>query len=641
MTKIYLSALAFAMMMTGTFAQSSNSNQNNLPENQIDPALAASSKNIKQSSYNKDLQVEIWSNDFSDPATWTLGHDADVCDLDWQIGTGLTMQGSFADGPITSTTASNGYAMIDSFDYWEENGDPSITDTESSYMTTADPIDLSESDFITLDFEGYFRTWNLTTCFVVISTNNTDWPALTYDYDANDNPNVFALYQNLNVNQATANPEFTQLDISEVAGGQSEVWIRFHWTAESTIYGTGYGWFIDDVAINEVPANNMRMDYGVISHNGTGDEYGRVPADQLNDNMFYSALVTNIGADTQTDVVVGVEVVDENNVEIVNTSTTVDSVQRLEEYFYETEQSQELISGLYTTTFSVSSAEEMDGDLFDNNTTERKFMITDDMYSLDAIGVDDVSTTTTIGTGSFQGSADGFMVMVYYDLSMEENPVYGAEVLLASSTVPGGSVFIHVLDTTDFWNDVFDNPIVSSDEYFITEDDVDAGMVRIYFDSPEMLEANAYYLAIEMYSEDNEFDITLIDDLTTPQPFWSSAILIPPTSSYTNGNAVALRLLTAGPNSVEEIENQAVLSQNVPNPAKDLTTVSFELLTKQNVTVRLTDILGKVVLEEKLGNLVPGAHQYTFELSGLQAGTYHYSIVTDNGSLTKSMQVIK
>ena len=95
------------------------------------------------------------------------------------------------------------------------------------------------------------------------------------------------------------------------------------------------------------------------------------------------------------------------------------------------------------------------------------------------------------------------------------------------------------------------------------------------------------------------------------------------------------------PNAINEIEKIGALGQNVPNPANERTSISFELTDNQNVTVRLTDMLGKVIIEEKLGNLTPGTHNYTFELNGLQAGTYHYSIVTDNGSLSKSMQIIK
>lgn len=640
MIKNHVLVMGFAILASGAFAQSTTLNIKNLAEKKVDLTTSTVAKKSSIKS-NKDLQVEIWSDDFSSDTSWTLGHDEDLCTLEWQIGVGLEMEGTYTDGPINSTTASNGYAMLDSFYYNEQTNNE---DTESSWMTNAESIDLTDSEFITLEFESYFRTWNLTTCFVVISTNNTDWPSLTYDFDPSTNPNVFSLYDYLNTNQATANPEVTSIDISEIAGGESEVWIRFHWTAETTIYGSGYGWFVDDVTVNELQDNDLDLNYGVISHNGTGNEYGKVPASQLNENMTYSALVTNIGAQTQTNVIIEVEVFDENNDEIVNVSTSLDSLQRLEEYYYVTEQSQELFSGLYTVDFSVTSTEEMDGDYFDNNFKERKFMVTDDVYSLDAIGVDDESTLASIGTNSFSGAEDGFMILMYYDLSNDENALYGAEIALANGTIEGGTVFIHLLDTADVLsaNAIVDDPLYSSDEYIITSDDVDAGIIRIYFDEEVLLDEDAYYLAFEMYSENNDFTIIVLDDLTTPQPGNSSMIYIPTTNTvYGNGNAAAVRLLTMAPNSVNEIEKIAVLSQNHPNPANEYTTISFELLDNQEVTVRLTDMLGKVVAEKDLGNLNPGVHNHTFDLNGLKAGTYHYSIVTENGSLSKSMQVIK
>ena len=35
--------------------------------------------------YNKDAQAELWSDDFSDPSTWVIEHDATACDLHWEI----------------------------------------------------------------------------------------------------------------------------------------------------------------------------------------------------------------------------------------------------------------------------------------------------------------------------------------------------------------------------------------------------------------------------------------------------------------------------------------------------------------------------------------------------------------------------
>lgn len=638
MKKIYASTLALAFLTTSAFSQGSGSTKGALPELPTTVSVENNHKTVKATQNNKDLQLEIWSDDFSDPSTWDIAHDVDLCQLDWEIGVGLENQGNYPVGPIESTTADNGYAMLDS-EYWYFEY---LDETESAWITTATAIDLTGYSDVMLSFESFYRNFNTVTCFVVVSTNGTDWPALTYDYDADSDPNVWALFPNVASNTSTLNPQVTQLNISEVAGDSSQVWVRFHWAGQYSNGAVGYSWFVDDVSISEIPDNDMHMNYSVISHIGDGNEYGRVPANQLYPDMYLAASTTNEGVAAQTDVTVDVDIFDENSALVYEFSSDPEaSVASGDMFDWETFEAVTFTSGLYDATFTVTSAEEVDGDEFDDNVSERKFEITDDMYSLDAIGVDDASLLASIGTNSFTGAEDGFMVLVYYDLIMDENPVYGAEFLLSSATVPGGSIFIHVLDTADVFNDVVDNPLVSTDEYFITQDDVDAGVVRLYFDDAAMLEANAYYVAIEMYSENGEFDMRVLDDLTTPQPGISSMIYIPGAQVYSNSNAAALRMLTAAANSVEEIENVAVLSQNVPNPAKEFTTVSFDLLSNQDVTVRLTDMLGKVVVEEKLGNLMPGAHQYTFELSGLQAGTYHYSVITDNGSLTKSMSVIK
>jgi hypothetical protein len=634
MKKIYIVALAFALVSTGSFAQSSAETKTAKPEMKSELTTSVLKSAKGKQDYQKDLQVEIWSDDFSDPSTWDIAHDEATCSLDWEIGVGLTNQGDYPTGPIESTTAANGYAMLDS-DYYGQT--VSTSDAEDSWFTTASSIDLTGYDNVVLEFESLYRAFNNNSLYVVVSTNNTDWPDLFEGYDPSTNPNVWQVFENIDVNSSTANPVTTAINISEVAGGESTVWIRFNWT------GTwGYSWFVDDVKINELPDNDMVLDYGVISHNGTGDEYGRVPVSQLYPQMYYAALSTNIGRLAQTDVVIDVVTVDSDNVEVLNISSDVEaSVAPDAEFMFESDEDQSLELGLYTTTFTVTSAEETDGDNFANNVEVRNFEITDNLYSLDGIGVHDVSLLTSLGTNSFTDGADGFMMMVYYDIYEDESELYGVEFLLTSTTVPGGSVFVHLLDTADVFADITDEPLASSDEHIITQDDVDAGVVQLYFENSYSAPTDAYFVAVEMYSEDNQYDIRILDDVTVPQPSTSSMIYIPNDQVYTNGNAAAIRLITMAPNSIQEIEKVAVLGQNVPNPASDRTTISFELLDNQEVSVRLTDMLGKVIIEENLGNLTPGTHQYTFELAGLQAGSYHYSIVSDKGSISKAMQIIK
>ncbi len=631
MKKMYTLALAFALFTSGIFAQS-----NTDVLNKNDKGAAQTIKSPKLANeFNKDAQAELWSDDFSDPNTWVIEHDATACSLDWEIGTGLSCGGFAPINNINSTTSENGFAMVDSDEYGGETGGSEV---EDSWFTTANSIDLSANPNVILEFQSFYRKWTYEECYVVISTNNTDWPELDPDYDAESNPNVFRVWPGMGTQDPVLNPTIKRLDISAAAGNQATVWIRFHWT------GTwGYAWFVDDVRVLEQAANDMTMEYGVISHNGTGDEYGRVPADQLNPQINLGALTTNFGYDAQTDIIIDILIEDESSNEILSTSSDVEpALAPTDTLTFSTDEDlPALATGMYTTTFTVTSAEEQDGDQFFNNVVVRNFEITDDLYSLDGIGVDPVSNIGSLGTNSFTDAEDGFFMMTLYDFNQSENIVYGIEVLLGSTTVPGGSVIAHLMDTVDVYGNNIDQPIVSSDEIEITQDHVDAGIVRIYFESGENLSAGSYMAAIEMFSNGSANDIRIINDVTTPQPPWSSVIFIPNDQTYTNPNAAAIRVLMSPASSVYEITKDASLGQNIPNPAVNRTTIGFELLSAQNVSIVITDILGKVVLEEKLGNLAPGTYSRVIELNGLNAGTYHYSIVTENGSLTKAMQVIR
>ena len=63
----------------------------------------------------------IWEDDFSNPANWVIAHDPTACSLDWQIGVN-SCTGWYQINDIVSTTASNGWAMIDSDAYGGQTG---------------------------------------------------------------------------------------------------------------------------------------------------------------------------------------------------------------------------------------------------------------------------------------------------------------------------------------------------------------------------------------------------------------------------------------------------------------------------------------------------------------------------------------
>lgn len=84
------------------------------------------------------------------------------------------------------------------------------------------------------------------------------------------------------------------------------------------------------------------------------------------------------------------------------------------------------------------------------------------------------------------------------------------------------------------------------------------------------------------------------------------------------------------------------LFQNYPNPFNPVTSIEFELQKTSNVQIIVRDVLGRLISDQKLGNLGSGRHNYQFDASDLSSGLYFYSL-SINGQLmdTKKMLLLK
>ncbi len=79
------------------------------------------------------------------------------------------------------------------------------------------------------------------------------------------------------------------------------------------------------------------------------------------------------------------------------------------------------------------------------------------------------------------------------------------------------------------------------------------------------------------------------------------------------------------------------LYQNTPNPFKISTNVYFELAQSEAVQLRITDIMGKVILYHKVTGH-KGTNQWAIDASTLgSSGIYYYSIETDHFKTSKKM----
>ena len=615
---------------------------------------------IKYESSNIEIDnraVEcIWESDFSNAGDWDIEHDPADCSLDWQIGQNLECSGFY---PITAIESANGYyAMLDSDAYGGEEGG---TEVEDSWLTMSTPVDCSGLDNVIVEFDTWYRSYNDERCFLVVSTDGTFPTDLSPTTEADPANGIYEIFPDVS-NDVGAdlgdNPSTRRINISESAGGQPQVWIRFNWT------GTwGYAWFIDRVCVAEQPADDIELSYGLVSHNGTGEEYGRVPLNQLGDGAYTGGGAFNFGVNDANDVSLtmdvsnsaGENVTSQTNYTmygyeldavagglVLNMDTPIYGpvATNTNVYFEDMTPMSGVSEDIYTATFTLSSSGDTEaGDNFSNNTATRDFELTNGLYSTDGIGVHSDPTITRMGTGSFTDATDGFMMMSYYDIS-QSTQLGGVWIGLDSYayaeplTVPGGELVVALRDTTLLSAETFDpgNVIASSDFYLITQQDIDNGYVVVPFGSNISLNPNAYFISVEMYSNGNATDIYILDDETVPQPSYLSMIYIPGDQVYTNGTATAIRMITDGAISdIISLEENNLEYNIFPNPSSG--TINIELGEQGEFNVEICDIVGKSMYNNSIKT------NTNIDINGLDSGVYFVTISNENKSNTTKLIV--
>ena len=76
-----------------------------------------------------------------------------------------------------------------------------------------------------------------------------------------------------------------------------------------------------------------------------------------------------------------------------------------------------------------------------------------------------------------------------------------------------------------------------------------------------------------------------------------------------------------------------------PNPATDVTSVSFDLTTGSDVQVSVLNVSGQEVAVSNAGVLNAGENTVDVDVSNLTKGVYYVQLVTDFGTFTKPLTV--
>lgn len=624
MSKFYIPLLAAALVGSSATAQ-----QNVRTRTASQKARPETMRPAPRPAQQGAAREIIWSDDLSNASHWVAGTvipdgqatiDADT----WEIGTNPP-SGAFAIDTILSTTADNGFALFDS--------DLACGGHQNATLTMANPVDLSAYSGVLFQFEQYTARWR-GDYFIDVSTDGgTVWTEFEVNVDLDVASTVSP--------NTLPNPDTEVVNISSAAAGQMNVLVRFRYFSTQEEHaddaGCDYAWMVDDVAFTTVPDNEIVLNYGYTSITGSGEEYGRVPADQFGSTLNIGGEAFNFGGQDQTNVSVDVTF---SGAQDLSTSIPVGTLATQATFIADMDYTMSPNVGNYTVTFDVNSDQlALDGNL-DDNQRVRTFEITNGIFSLDNIGQHpaDTEELEQNGTGSFADNTENVKLMTMYPIRADYE-ITGLQIELGPASTAGGQIVISILDTTDVLADpsVTTQPVsgLESAPYTLTAADIAAGVVTIPFlddSSPVTLTPGAYYACAAM-TQVGDGEVYILDDATVPQPGLASVLWLPfdPDGQFLyggNGTAYAIRLtneLSIGVREEATLEGVTMY----PNPTNGV--LRINTVENGKMTVEVMNVLGELLTTTSFsGNTV-------LDLGGFADGVY--SVRVSNGSKTTVQRI--
>lgn len=590
----------------------------------------------------KDFGEPIWEDTFADFSNWDVSNNS-TPEVDWIHTTDATIIPVGALSPFMSTTVENGFAFVDG----DGQGEGSVQDCNLTMNTF---VDLSTVDNVSVNFEQNTRNFASTYTLRVSPDNGGTW------IDIPVNPN-------LDVNTNTANPELTSINVSEYLAGASQARIEFNFSAN-----WGWHWAIDDVAFVETPEDDLGLisvhydeyvDYLELDEFLDVDYIQQIEHSSYKDDqvrpLSFIAVVRNQGINVQTNVVLTADVTTPDGPEQytsdpIDIESGVETFVRIDDVMLDAFSGGTGATGNYSVEYSLTWDQE-DQIPANNEPLSKSFAVNDEYMATD-LGTDWATYYPTLGEDVIWGNR------MMFEQETEINYIqFGILSTDDAPSQPGDVVYLNmrtgsVLEEEggeNVMNRLFgDNEIeyvLAEDEFTTSEQTIWITMELpepvtvspgvIYQGEIEIPVIGEDYLWVPFSNQQSSIVGVLLEygDLSTgPQGWWTLG-----------GNVPHIRL---GYNSALGVDGPSDLTfklgQNYPNPTNGNTRIDWELLEPANdVQFRITDINGRVVYQEDLGNR-PAGVQESLDLNlNLAAGNYQYALQVGNEVIVRKMVITK
>lgn len=593
-------------------------------------------------------------------------------------GTGVT---------IPSTTADNGFAMLDCDRFNSITTDPDMTGVD---FLTSNPIDASltspaiDLTGVTSGVLSFWQQWRMC-CggYNIVAEFSVDGGNSWFLYD------LFALNNGEGNVTVSNNFGINITDALQSAADLSDCRVRFTWDNLSEGAATHYFMMIDDVNIVAVPDNditigetyfnnhfeaeflNVEVDTPPVDLDYLGKlEYWNQP-NYITRPFNFAAPVTNSGALEQTNitltvtafldgVAIGTPLTNEVPINLaVGQTDTIRIYDQTPDWWMDP------APGVYTFEYVVEQEAE-DSRPDDNTGTTRSTRISTDADNDGfAIMQNDRNTYTNFYPAETAPELSEDVIFANRQVFTEPDLAAGDNAVIThvefcvagtdqASTVPGEEVFVNVRTGSVVSELTDENPnfrYFDEDEvsHVIAEEDLTTGgaptWISVELPTPILIEPGVIFQA-EMevpsigvpsvficLSNGQEFGSGVLYNITDPGD-------TPQGWEYTGESVPMVRFRTSYVLSTDMIsyESGIKLTQNYPNPVVDNTMIQFQLDESSAVTFEVFDITGKLVYSDDLGNVPAMSSQIIdFSRAGLSSGTYTYGVVTETERLTRKM----
>lgn len=628
----------------------------------------AQSRRVK--AENTPTQVErdvIWSHDCNveDCATWVFGNGSDVAGSPWE-GIDLNFECS-TDGPagpynqwaggtgdfsaasaMNSTTSDNGLLIVDS-DLFGADANYSAAWIENSWVQTADPIDCSSLEFVSISLETRYRCWDNGSsddsekCLIEISRDGVNWPDIatfaeidgTVDYgDGELIASRWEVFPGYETGSESDNPSLVEFDITSAAGGQDQVWIRFRWA------GTwGYSWEIDDIQVYETPANDIRIDnyLSYTDYFTTGIWEAGVFAEGQLTSLDAAAKVYNVGYldQEETSLTLNVNGTDAGMSDPITLGYQAQDTLRVNFDM--------AAVGSYDLTYTVGAMNEDENP--SNNTATQSFEVSALHYGRD----------NGTMTGVFPGDGtDDFIALNPYDI-FEDVTVYAIDVAIVAGSENGTPVVAHLFDGFDenYLVEQYGGLIGSTAELDLaanysndgSEAPGDIVWYTLVLEDPYTAPGGTVLAAgfehyggssVQIWESQFAYDQTSF----VYGPFGSGSAY-----DWYYTNETPMVRLNLDPNATNTVSVKEVNTEDfqlyplAPNPAAETTRLQYRLDRAADVSLEVYDMTGKLVQQINRGTQGVGYHSITLDVSALNAGVYTTTLVVNGARATERLLV--